>query len=65
MPGRNKKILLIDDARDLSTLVAKRLRASGYKVIIHDEDDKAIQMIISEIKITHKQPNFSQNSPQL
>ncbi len=49
MPTRNKKILLIDDEQDLSTLVAKRLQASGYEVITHHEGSAAVQLVIREM----------------
>jgi DNA-binding response OmpR family regulator len=41
----SKKILIIDDEKDLTTLTAKRIRASGYDVQCYFEGKDAVDVI--------------------
>lgn len=43
--GTNRKILIIDDEKDVAHLAAKRLRAGGYDVACVFEGDNAVDQV--------------------
>ena len=46
--GRSKKILLVDDEKDLVSTVTFRLEANGYEVVVAYDGEEALRLAKSE-----------------